>query len=135
MGGSVPSAKPHCSRSTAGSTRHSPTSSSEPWGTACMSSQRAVASCTLPHLQRMDPMPACAARLSPDSMPPAAPACSCSPVRLSLPQPNVLPGITESLHAYAVNCCGLLHAALLAAYGLQRRSQVSLVSKVVVSQN
>ena len=67
MGGSVPSAKPYCSRSTAGSTRHSPTSSREPWGTACMSSQRAVASCTLPHLQRMDPMPACAAQLSADS--------------------------------------------------------------------
>ena len=67
MGGSAPSAKPYCSRSTAGSTRHSPISSREPWGTACRSSQRAVASCTLPHLQRMDPMPACPARLSADS--------------------------------------------------------------------
>ena len=67
MGGSVPSAKPYWSRSTAGSTRHRPTSSREPWGTACMSSQSAAASCTLPHLQRMDPMPACAARLSADN--------------------------------------------------------------------
>ena len=62
-GGSCRGSNPNAASTVPGSTRHRPTSSRLPCGIACMSSNSAVASCTLPHLQRTAEMPSAAFRV------------------------------------------------------------------------